>query len=86
MFDGTEATIDHTKSQVGYKSIVWFGPSVKCTTNLEQQKIHLPYKMDAKVLWPTGGLTSIRCPTSETSLGHYMVTGQKSVVIETSFP
>ena len=35
--------------------------------------------MDAKVLWPLGGLISVTCATSETSLGHYMVGDQTSV-------
>ena len=38
MFDGTEATIDHTKSQVGYKSIVWFGHQLGAPLTLSYKK------------------------------------------------
>lgn len=58
-----QRAIDHTKSQVGYKSIVWFGASVRCATKLKLHKAHFPYTMDAEVLWPIGGLTSVRCAT-----------------------
>ena len=43
------------------------------------KKLILHTKMDAKVLWPLGGLISVTCATSETSLGHYMVGDQTSV-------
>jgi hypothetical protein len=50
-----------------------------CARKLKIKKLILHTKMDAKVLWPLGGLISVRCATSETSLCHYMVGDQTSV-------
>lgn len=83
MSDGTEARIDHTKSKVGYKSNVWFGASVRCATKLKLQKVHFPYKMDAKELWPIGGLTSVRRGVPRQRQAKvYMVGNEKSVAID----
>ena len=65
MFYMTEATTDHTRSQVCHtESNVQFRVTVQCATKLKlQKKVDFAYQqMDAKVLRPLGGLIiSIRC-------------------------